>query len=396
MSGPDAVSGPRDCRITRIDTHVVGARWLNWVLVQVHTDDGIKGVGEGTCEWQPTAVEAAVRELARRYAIGRPAMAIEALWWDMFRNEFARGGPILNSAIAAIEMALWDIKGKALGVPVFELLGGRLRSRIPAYANAWYGPAAGTEAIAAAAAAVKAKGYRGLKLDPFENCGRDPDSRQLLRCLETVRAVREAVGPEMEILIDAHGRFSPGTAIRIGRTFAELDVYWFEEPTDAENLAALAEVGRALGSVRLATGERIYTRHHLPPLLATNQVRVLQPDPIHVGGLLEAWKIAAMADASYLPVSFHNPFGPVATACCLQLDACVPNFVMQESFCEFTPAHRFDLVEHPPRPRDGGYDLSDRPGLGVGELVVEAARAHPYEPEAFLPMWGGQDWRKGF
>lgn len=133
-----------------------------------------------------------------------------------------------------------------------------------------------------------------LELDPFENCGRDPDSAQLFRCLEAVRAVRAAVGPEMEILIDAHGRFSPGTAIRIGRAFEELDVYWFEEPTDSENLDALAEVGRGMRG-RLATGERIYTRHHLPPLLATSQVRVMQPDPIHVGGLLEAYKIAALA-----------------------------------------------------------------------------------------------------
>jgi galactonate dehydratase len=390
-----APAGLPPCRITRVETWVVGARWLNWVLVRVHTDEGITGVGEGTCEWQATAVEAAVRQLAHRYAIGRPAFAIEALRWEMFRNEFARGGPILNSAIAALEMALWDIKGKALGVPVFELLGGALRTRIPAYANAWYGPAASAAAIAEAAAAVKARGYRGLKLDPFENCGRDPDSAQLFRCLDVVAAVRAAVGPEMEILIDAHGRFSPGTAIRIGRTFEELDVYWFEEPTDCENLEALAEVGRAM-RVRLATGERIYTRHHLPPLLATNQVRVLQPDPIHVGGLLEAFRIAGMADACYLPVSFHNPFGPVATACCLQLDACVPNFVMQESFCEYTPAHRFDLVEHAPRPRDGGYDLSDRPGLGVGDLRPEVAEAHPYDPDAFLPMWGGQDWRRGF
>jgi galactonate dehydratase len=154
---------------------------------------------------------------------------------------------------------------------------------------------------------------------------------------------------------------------------------------------ALAKVGRSIRT-RLATGERCYTKYHLQALLAGNEIGVLQPDPIHVGGILEAKKIAAIADAAYTPVSFHNPFGPVATAAALQLDACTTNFIMQESFCEYSPAWRFDLVEHPPRPRDGGYDVSSRPGLGVGRFVVDAAKAHPYDPDAFLPMWVAE-WR---
>lgn len=384
-----------ECRIKSIDTYVVRARWLNWVFAHVHTDDGISGIGEGTCEWQATAVEAAIKQLAHRTVIGQSAFRIEYLWERMFRNEFARGGPILNSAIGAIEMACWDIVGKALDRPVHELLGGRVRDRLPAYANAWYGPAATTAEIARAAAEVKAKGYRGLKFDPFEDAGRDPDTPKLTRCLDLVAAVRDAVGPEMDILIDAHGRFSPGTAIRIGREFEKLDVYWFEEPCDSENVQALAKIGRSM-RVRLATGERVYTKYHLQALLGTGEVQVLQPDPIHVGGILEAKKIAAIADAAYVPVSFHNPFGPVATAACLQLDACTTNFIMQESFCEYTPAHRFDLVEHAPRPRDGGYDVSDRPGLGIGEFLPEVAKRYPYDPDAHLPMWGGDDWRRRF
>jgi galactonate dehydratase len=131
-----------DCRVTRVETHLVGARWCNWVFAQVHTDDGIKGIGEGTCEWQAKAVEAAILQLAERYLIGQPAFGIERLWQAMFRNEFARGGPILNSAIGAIEIALWDIVGKALGQPVHALLGGRVHEHLPAYANAWYGTGA--------------------------------------------------------------------------------------------------------------------------------------------------------------------------------------------------------------------------------------------------------------
>jgi galactonate dehydratase len=384
----------RHCRVTRIDTYVVGTRWCNWVFAQVLTDDGIAGIGEGTCEWQPKAVEAAIAQLADRYVVGSSAFEIERLWRDMFRNEFARGGPILNSAIGAIEMALWDIVGKALGQPVHQLLGGRVRDEMPAYANAWYGAGTDVAEIAAAAAAVKRQGYHGLKFDPFGSAGRDPDYLAIRRAVQLVEAVREAVGPEIEIMIDCHGRFSPASAIAIAQELEPSRLYWLEEPCDPENVVALAKIGRSV-STRLATGERCYTKHHLQALLRDCEVGVLQPDIIHVGGILEAKKIAAIADASYMPVSFHNPFGPVATAAALQLDACTTNVFMQESFCEFSEPWRFDLVEHAPRPVAGRYQLSDLPGLGVGAFQVEAAKAHPFDPKAFLPMWS-EDWRKRF
>jgi galactonate dehydratase len=383
-----------DCRITRIETHLVGTRWCNWVFVQVFTDDGITGVGEGTCEWQATAVEAAIHTLAERHVIGQSAFAIERLWQAMFRNEFARGGPILNSAIGALEIAMWDIVGKALDRPIHELLGGRVRERLPAYANAWYGAGAGAKEIAAAARAVKDKGYRGLKFDPFESSGRDPDYALIHQAVERVAAVRDAVGPEMEILIDCHGRFSPGSAIAIAQELEPYRLYWFEEPCDPENVEALAKVGRSI-KTRLATGERCYTRYHLPALLWECEVGVLQPDIMHVGGILEAKKIAALADASYIPVSYHNPFGPVATAAALQLDACTTNFIMQESFCEFSEPWRFDLLDQAPRPTGGHYAIPTGPGLGVGEFNVEVAQAHPFDPNAFLPMWS-DEWRKRF
>jgi galactonate dehydratase len=385
------MSNRRDCRIARIDTFVVGAKWCNWVFAHVFTDDGLEGIGEGTCEFQPKAVEAAIQQLARRVVLGQPAFAIERLWQQMFRNEFARGGPILNSAIGAIEMALWDIVGKALDRPVYDLLGGVVRERLPAYANAWYGAGATPDDVGRAAAEVAARGYRGLKLDPFADAGRDPDAKQVRAAVDLVARVRDAVGPDMEILIDCHGRFSPASAIAIAQELEPCKLYWLEEPCDPENVQALAKIGRSIRT-RLATGERCYTKYHLQALLAGNEVGVLQPDPIHVGGILEAKKIAAIADAAYTPVSFHNPFGPVATAACIQLDACTTNFIMQESFCEYSPAWRFELVEHPPRPRAGGYDVPVRAGLGVGRFLPDAARAHPFDPDAFLPMWSA-DWR---
>jgi len=383
-----------DCRVTRVATHLVGTRWCNWVFAEVDTDDGIKGIGEGTCEWQAKAVEAAIHQLAERHVIGQPAFAIERLWQAMFRNEFARGGPLLNSAIGAIEMALWDILGKALGRPVHALLGGPVHARLPAYANAWYGAGATPAEVAAAAAAVNNQGYRGLKLDPFESSGRDPDHVAIRRAVELIAAIRDAVGPDMEVLVDCHGRFSPASAIAIAQELEPFRLYWLEEPCDPENVAALAKIGRSIRT-RLATGERCYTKHHLQALLKDCEVGVLQPDIIHVGGILEAKKIAAIADASYIPVSYHNPFGPVATAAALQLDACTTNFIMQESFCEFGEPWRFDLLEQAPRPVNGHYEIPTGPGLGVGEFRAEVAAAHPFDPAAFLPMWS-DDWRRRF
>jgi galactonate dehydratase len=373
------------CRITKVTTYIVGMRWRNCVFAHVETDDGIWGIGEGSLEYQPKAVAAAIEQLAARYAVGRSAFAIEKLWFDLLRNEFARS-PIINSAAAALEMAMWDIVGKALGRPVCDLLGGRVHEVLPAYANAWYGVGKTPQEIGTAAAAAAARGYRGLKFDPFEDAGRDPDRASIRRAVDIVAAVRDAVGPDVDLMIDAHGRFSPGSAIAIARDLEPFDLFWFEEPCDPENIGALAAVGRNIKS-RLATGERCPSRFLVQTLLETHEIDVLQPDIIHVGGILESKKIAAMADASYVPVSFHNPFGPVATAAAVQLDACTTNFFMQESFCEYDVDFRFDFLEHAPRPVGGHYHVPHLPGLGIGEFLPEVALEHPFEPEAFLPLF---------
>ena len=391
---PSSHTGKRDCRVTRVETFLVGTAWRNLVFVRVDTDDGISGVGEGTLEFMPKAVEAAIHHLAGRWVTGQSAFRIEAVWQDMFRNEFARGGAVVQSAIGAIEMALWDIVGKALGRPVYDLLGGRVHERLPAYANAWYQEAGkGPDAIAKAARAVAQKGYRGLKLDPFEAAGRDPDAKLIRRAVDMVSAVRAAVGPDMEILIDCHGRFSPGSAIAIARALEPCNLYWFEEPCDPENVGALQKVGRSIRT-RLATGERCYTKYHLQALLATNDVDVLQPDVIHVGGILESKKIAAIADAAYTPVSFHNPFGPVATAAAVQLDTCTTNFIMQESFCEYDVPWRRELMTYGPWPEHGHYAIPERPGLGI-ELNWDVVKAHPYLDEAVLNLWA-RNWAGNF
>ena len=389
----ESESTRKACRITEVKVFVVGMRWRNCVFAHVATDEGIKGIGEGSLEYQPQAVAAAIEQLVRRYVIGQSAFSIERVFNDILRNEFMRG-PIINSAIAAVEMAMWDIVGKALDRPIYDLLGGRIHEALPAYANAWYGAATTPADMEKAARAVADKGYRGLKFDPFGNAGRDPEAREVHQAIDLVAAVRQGVGPGVDVLIDAHGRFSVGAAIDICRKLEPFDLYWMEEPVDAENAGALAAVGRGI-KTRLATGERCTSRYLLQSLLATNEVDVLQPDIIHVGGILEGKKIAAIADSAYIPVSFHNPFGPVATAAAIQLDVCTSNFVMQESFCEYDVPMRFDLLEHAPRPRGGRYEISDRPGLGVGEFRPEIAEQHPFEPDAFLPLFR-RDWAQRF
>ena len=373
-------------KVARVEVFLVGREWNNLVIARVHTDNGLSGLGEGTMQWQARTVESAIAHMASRYVLGASPFDIERLVQAMYRNEYARGGPVLNSAIAAIEFALWDICGKALNQPVYNLLGGRVHDAIPAYANGWFPAESNAGEAAEAARKVVSAGYRGLKFDPFWGLGRDPDLADLRRGVDAVSAVRAAVGPDVKILIDGHGRFSVGTASSLAYALAENGVYWFEEPVDPENYLALGEVARPAG-LRIAAGERCYSRYQTPLLLRFGRPHVLQPDPIQVGGLLEAKKIAAIADTSYLPVSFHCPFGPIASAAVLQLNAATTNIVCQESFSAFDVAWRSELISHCPTPVGGSYDVSALPGLGGIELNESAVRDHPYRDDAVQSMW---------
>jgi galactonate dehydratase len=370
-------------KVTRVEVFLVGHGWNNLVLTRVHTDTGLSGLGEGTMQWQARTVAAAIDHMTTRYVLGASPFEIERLVQAMYRNEYARGGPVLNSAIAAIEFALWDICGKALGQPVFNLLGGRVRSEIPAYANGWYDPGAGD--ATAAARAVAAAGYGGLKFDPFWGLGRDPGLAELRRGLDDVAAVRAAVGPDVQVFVDGHGRFSVGTASRLAHALAEIGVDWFEEPVEPENYLALGQVARPPG-LQIAVGERCYSRYQVPQLLAEGRPHIVQPDPIQVGGLLEAKKISVLADSAYLPVSFHCPFGPIATAAIHQLYAATTNVVRQESFSEFDAAWRRELITNCPMPVGGSYPVSALPGLGI-ELNETVVRDHPYQDRAVQSMW---------
>ena len=373
-------------KVTRVEVFLVGHEWNNLVLTRVHTDTGLSGLGEGTMQWQAKTVAAAIDHMTSRYVLGASPFDIERLVQAMYRNEYARGGPVLNSAIAAIEFALWDICGKALGQPVHNLLGGCVHREVPAYANGWYDPEKSADEVAAAVRGVVAAGYRGLKFDPFWGLGRDPDPADLRRGMDDVATVRAAAGRDVQVFVDGHGRFSVGTASMLAHQLAEAGVDWFEEPVEPENFIALGQVARPPG-LRIAVGERCFSRYQVPQLLAEGRPHILQPDPIQVGGLLEAKKIAVLADSAYLPVSFHCPFGPVATAAIVQLYAATTNVVLQESFSEFDAAWRRELIANCPLPTNGSYRVSALPGLGGIELNEAVARDHPYQDRAVQSMW---------
>lgn len=384
-------------KITELSTHLVYAGMRSWVLVRIDTDDGLHGVGEATLEGKEATMAAAVAEL-RRYLIGQDPRPVLHHWQAMYQA-FWKGGPILQSALAGVEIALWDLKGKALGVPVYELLGGPLRERARAYThvrrpgkiegervNMWWQEGS-AEASAAIAKDLVGRGYTALKTGPFVEQGTRRDRAWLDRTVDRAAAVREAVGPEVDLMIDLHGRLEPAAAVRFAAAVEPLNLYFLEEPVAPENLAAL---GRVAGRTRvpLAVGERLYTPHEFWTLLHMGIVEFVQPDVCHVGGIAALRAVAAMAEVCQVLVAPHNPLGPVATAAALQVAASVPNFALLEMKVDDVP-WRNQLLTRPILPEDGYFAIPDGPGLGI-EVDWDVVRAHPYQAQD-LPRARNED-----
>jgi galactonate dehydratase len=367
-------------RVTRVETFLIGGSWRNWLIVKVETDSGLHGVGEATLEGKEATVDAAVRELAR-YIVGKDAFGIERHFQEMYRRAFYAGGEVLNSAISGVETALWDIKGKALGVPVYELLGGKTRDRIKLYANGWYRQGMSPSEFAGAARKVIGLGAKGLKFNPW---GGRPgidfhrlENRILNTGIECVEAVRSAVGPDIDLYIDCNGIFqTTGNAIRAAPAVERFNIGFFEEPVPHENLDEMAYVRKKI-DIPVATGERLFTPYVFQQLLERDGADIVQPDMSHCGGILSAFRIAAIADSHYAAFTPHNPNGEVSYAAGVQLAACVPNFFALEHFPP--EPWRFQVCRTEMKVEDGWLEIPDRPGLGV-EFDEKAAAAHPYEP----------------
>jgi|SRR5579884_663101 len=381
-------------RITRATTYIVGNPWKNWLFVRLDTDQpGLHGVGEGTLNAFAKTVEAAIHELAPRYE-GMDPFQVETIFQRMTRDLYSEGGQIQMNAVAAIEIACWDIIGKATNRPIYDLMGGRYHAALPVYANGWYTGPRTPAAFAERAQQVVARGYRALKFDPFGAAYRVMEIADRRLALDIVRAVREAVGPDVQLMIEGHSRFSVAEAVRIGEELALFNPTWFEEPTHHLNIDSVVEVARKL-TIPVATGESFTTTHQFAELLGHNAVHILQPDPANVGGLWRARQICAMVDAHYGVVAPHNAQGPLSTAACIQLGACTPNLLVQELFDEFNVAWERELVDHPAMVVDGQVAIPDRPGLGV-ELNWPEIERHPYAVTNFLPLFApGWERREG-
>jgi len=363
-------------KITGVRTLMAGVPRQNWLFVIIDTDTGLSGVGEASLEGKERTVETAVKEMAP-HLIGKDPTRIEFHWQVLYRHGFWRGGVVLNTALSGIEQALWDITGKELGVPVYRLLGGACRDRVRLYGHCG-GPT--PEASAQNATEMVAKGFTALKMGSWNPAEYISERHLVDNAMARVKAVREAVGDEVDLMVDNHGRLTPGLAIQMMRALEPYKLLFFEEPVPPDNVDAMAKVAAAGINMHIATGERLFTKWGFRDLLEKQIADIIQPDVCHAGGVLETRHIAAMAEAYYVRVAPHNPNGPVATAASVQLAACTPNFEILE-YAESQP-WRNEVLKEPMPVVNGCIELPTRPGLGV-ELNEEAVRRYPYQPRPY-------------
>jgi galactonate dehydratase len=372
-------------KITSVTTRVVNAEMRNWVFVRVETDQsGLYGWGEATLEWKTRAVAGAIEDLAP-LLLGRDPRDIEQLVRVMKKQSFWRLGVIGMSAVSGIELALWDILGKSLGVPVWRLLGGKVRDRVKVYTHLGLGDMRAVyetldaEPLVQRAREVADKGYYAFKavFIPYTNYTASlPEIDKVARMME---ALREAVGPSIDIRIDFHGRTaSVAAALAYIEALAPGHPLFIEEPLppgDTPGLSAVAAKSR----VPIATGERLVDRFEFDDIFRSRAVDIVQPDICHVGGLMEAKKIAAMAEAASVGVAPHNPLGPIAGVAALHFAVSTPNHVIQEEMVGAVPWY-FDVVQGPIRMVDGYWQIPELPGLGIEVNEAECAR-YPFQQE---------------
>ena len=372
-------------KITKLTTFLVPPRWC---FLKIETDEGITGWGEPVLEGRAHTVAAAVEELSD-YLIGKDPRHIEDHWTVMYRGGFYRGGGVHMSAIAGIDQALWDIKGKALGVPVSELLGGPVRDRIRVYS--WIGGDRPSETAAAAKAAVE-RGFTAIKMNGTDELQFVDTFDKVDRCLQSVAAVREAVGPNVGIGVDFHGRVHKPMAKILVKELAAYRLMFIEEPVLSEHYEALKEIA-PLSATPIALGERLYSRWDFKRVLSEGYVDIVQPDPSHAGGITETRKIASMAEAYDVALALHCPLGPIALAANLQLDAVCYNAFIQEQSLGIHYNATNDLLDYVSNQevfayQDGMVAIPKGPGLGI-----DVNEDYVRERAALGHRWRNPVWR---
>lgn len=371
-------------KVIDVKPFVVDCFRTNWAFVKIYTDDGITGVGEGTLEYKEKAFLGALEHI-KEYLIGKDPRDIEKHWHTIYRDAYWRGGPVLMSALSAVECALWDILGKSLNVPVYTLLGGKYNDKVRIYVNGWFAGAKEPEEFAEKARIAVKRGVTAMKWDPFGKNYLQISNAELDKSLKCVAAVREAVGNGVDLLIEGHGRFDVPTATRIAKELEQFKPMFFEEPVPPDNLNALAAV-REKSPVPISAGERLYSRWDYRKLFDIRAADYIQPDISHAGGISELKKIAAEAETHYIPFAPHNPSGPVANAATLQLAAACPNFCILEIMYSDVD-WRADVTSESIEYSDGYITIPDRPGLGI-EINEEECLKHPYQPHTLRHYTG--------
>jgi galactonate dehydratase len=364
-------------KITAARTTVVGTPWRELVFLELETDTGLVGTSEVRMVSRTDTLLACLDELAPRHVIGTDPFDVERLAWNIQRAEYDRPGEVSQSALACFDVACWDLMGQSLGVPIWKMLGGKFHGRVPAYANGWYQTEREPEKIAALAQKVVARGYRAMKLDPFGHASAELPAPERRRAIAIVAAVREAVGPDVGIMIEMHGRFTSATAAAVAKLLEPFAPEWLEEPTPPDNPVAYRSV-RAATALPIATGERAHTMEDIRGFIEGGLVDIVQVDLTHFGGFLPMKRLAGWADAYALLMAPHNVCGPVGTMANLHLAVATPNYKVLEHFNDFADAWTHDLVDHSPKidPADGCFAAPDGPGLGL-KLNHDACRTHP-------------------
>ena len=374
-------------KITDVKVWLVEGIKYNWTLLKVYTDAGYTGVGEATNWPGSPIIEAAARHVGER-VIGLDPLRTDFIWTKLYRdlNWIGPAGASL-CAISGLDMALLDLKGKVLNTPCYQLLGGAFRTEIPLYANYWFVQGDHTAAdYAAQARKVVEAGFGGLKFDPFAhtnylygddlstNLGLSPGQQE--HAYAITAAVRDAIGPDVDMMIETHALLNFQTAVTMAERLAPLGITWYEEPVGPENIESLAAMRQRIPSaVPLCVGERHYTRHGFRPVLERQLCDVIMPDVTRCGGPSELKRIATLAEIYNVPIAPHNPNGPLSTLASAHVCASTPNFFRQEFMFTDVP-WRDEVIDTPLDIQDGRLMLSDRPGLGV-DLVEEAMDAHP-------------------
>lgn len=371
-------------KITEVKTYIVGNPWKNWVFTRVETDEGIHGIGEATLNGFAKTVEAAIHEL-KRFVIGQDPFDVENHSLRLFRDVYSDGGQIQGCAIAGIDYACWDIMGKATGQPVYKLLGGRAHERLRVYANGWYRGPRTPDSFYAKAKEVVAKGYTALKFDPFGSAWRVVDRQDFALAVDIIAAVRDAVGPDVDILVEGHNRFSVHTALQFAEAIAPYDPTWFETPVPPQRISSIVEVAKR-SPVPIACGEDYYCREQFAELLAHDAVHIIQLEPQFVG-LTAAKQICGMVHAHNGVTAPHSAQGPLCSIACAHLNTATPNFFIHEMFDDFNEDWSRHILTHPLEAHNGYLTVpSDRPGWGT-DLNYDEIAKHPYNPNNFLPLF---------